>query len=87
MIGIPVITSINGGQAGYIRDGENGIIVDPLTPGELRAAIEQLLSDHGFAVSMGETRHAEDMAYFRPERTAQGFANIYRELARREKLE
>ena len=87
VIGIPVITSINGGQAGYIRDGENGIIVDPLTPGELRAAIEQLLSDHGYAVSMGETRHAEDMAYFRPERTAQGFANIYRELARREKLE
>jgi hypothetical protein len=29
---------------------------------------------------MGCTRHAEDREYFRPERTAEGFTEIYREL-------
>ena len=81
VIGMPVITSRNGGQAGYIRNQENGIIVDPLSPGKLRAAIDRLLAEYGATIAMGETRHAEDRAYFRPERTADAFSSLYRELA------
>jgi hypothetical protein len=32
---------------------------------------------------MGAMRHFEDRDYFRPERTAEGFTAIYRELAGR----
>jgi len=83
VIGMPVITSRHGGQSGYIRDGENGMIVDPLTPEELRKAMDALLSDFPLTTTMGRTRHAEDRDYFRPERTAEGFTAIYRELAKK----
>ncbi|MCX6960779.1 MAG: glycosyltransferase, partial [Verrucomicrobia bacterium] len=78
--GMPVITSRHGGQSGYIRDGENGMIVDPLTPEGLRKAMDALLSDYSLTKNMGAARHAEDRDYFRPERTAEGFTAIYREL-------
>jgi len=83
--GMPVITSRHGGQSGYIRDGENGMIVDPLTPAGLRKAMDTLLSDFSKVKSMGMTRHAEDRVYFRPERTAERFTAIYRELSRNAK--
>jgi glycosyltransferase involved in cell wall biosynthesis len=83
--GMPVITSRHGGQSGYIRDGENGMIVDPLTPEGLRKAIDALLSDFSLTKTMGAARHAEDRDYFRPERTAEGFTVIYRELAKKER--
>ncbi len=83
VIGMPVITSRYGGQAGYVRDQENGFIVEPLTPIALRAAIDRLLCDHGAAIAMGAMRHFEDREHFYPERTAVAFATIYRELAGR----
>ena len=81
--GMPVITSRHGGQSGYIRDAENGMIVDPLTPEGLRQAMDALLSDFSLTKTMGAARHAEDRDYFRPERTAEGFTAIYRELAKK----
>ena len=84
VIGLPVITSRHGGQAGYILQGQNGVIVDPLTPEGLRQAMDTLLSDFSLTKTMGAARHAEDRDYFRPERTAEGFTAIYRELAEKE---
>jgi len=80
VIGMPVITSRHGGQSGYIRNGENGMIVDPLTPEGLREAMDTLLSDYSLTKRMGVTRYGEDREYFRPERTAEGFTAIYGEL-------
>jgi glycosyltransferase involved in cell wall biosynthesis len=80
VIGLPVITTIHGGQAGYIRNGENGIIVEPLNPVSLAEALSRVMDDSQFARRMGTTRHAEDRAYFRPENTARGFLEIYDEL-------
>jgi len=80
VMGMPVITSRHGGQSGYIRNAENGMIVDPLTPEGLRRAMDTLLSDYSLSRRMGESCHAEDRDYFRPERTAEGFTAIYREL-------
>ena len=80
VIGLPVITTIHGGQAGYIKDSENGIIVDPLEPVGLAEALSRLMDNPELARRMGTTRHAEDRAYFRPENTARGFLKIYDEL-------
>ncbi|MCX6864673.1 MAG: glycosyltransferase family 4 protein [Verrucomicrobia bacterium] len=80
VIGLPVITTIHGGQAGYIRNGENGIIVEPLSPEGLAEALSRVMDDSQFARRMGATRHAEDRAYFRPENTARGFLEIYDEM-------
>lgn len=83
VVGMPVITSRHGGQAGYIRDGENGILVDPLTPERLRKSIDLVLKDHSLALRMGASRHSEDRDYFQPARTASGFSTLYRELVKR----
>lgn len=80
VIGLPVITTIHGGQAGYIRDGENGIIVEPLNAAMLAEALSCLMDDPLLARRMGTARHAEDRAYFRPSETARGFLQIYDEL-------
>jgi len=80
VIGLPVITTRHGGQVEYIRDGENGIIVDPLEATGLAAALSRLMDDPQLACKMGGTRHAEDRAYFLPANTAQGFLAIYAEL-------
>lgn len=80
VIGLPVITTKHGGQAGYVKDGINGRIVDPLNAGNLAAAMRDVMSDLTRATGLGAGHHEEDRAYLRPERTAQGFATIYRSL-------
>jgi glycosyltransferase involved in cell wall biosynthesis len=80
VVGLPVITTHHGGQAGYIHDRENGFIVDPLTPVSLRNAMDTLMSDYSMIQKMGATHHEKDREYFRPENTAVGFAKIYRDL-------
>ena len=76
---IPVITTLHGGQAGYIRDGENGRIVEPLNPGNLAAALSEVMKSHETVLSMGKTRHQEDRDYLHSRRTAEGFVSIYNE--------
>jgi len=83
VIGVPVVPSTHGGQAGYIRDGVNGRIVDPLCAENLAAALADVMSCHDRAVALGHGRHQEDREYLHSERTAEGFAAIYRELATR----
>ena len=81
VVGLPVVTSAHGGQAGYIRDEENGFIVEPLGPLGLASALEKVMSSFETATAMGRCRHREDRAYLSPERTGEGFASIYRQLA------
>lgn len=80
VVGLPVVTTVHGGQAGYIKNGENGLIVDPLTTSELANALNRVMSAPDWARQMGHTRHEEDRNYFLPEHTARGFQNLYREL-------
>jgi len=82
VIGLPVVTSIHGGQAGYIMERVNGRIVDPLDAAGLAEALSDVMGSYGRARELGENRHAEDRAYLRPERTAEGFAAIYQDLTR-----
>jgi len=81
VIGVPVVTSRHGGQSGYIRDNVNGKIVDPLNAVNLAGALADVMGSYDRAVSLGKARHDEDRAYLHPDRTAEGFCSIYRELA------
>lgn len=81
VLGIPVIGSIHGGLRDYIIPGENGIHVDPLTAVSLATAMEELMSDYNHMRILGERRREVDRTYFRPERTAKAFHELYRELA------
>jgi glycosyltransferase involved in cell wall biosynthesis len=79
---VPVVTTKHGGQAGYIMDGINGRIVEPLDAETLATALADVMSSHERAVALGRGRHQEDREYLHPSRTAEGFAEIYRTVAR-----
>jgi glycosyltransferase involved in cell wall biosynthesis len=80
VIGVPVVTTLHGGQAGYIRDGENGRIVDPLNPENLAATLSEVMKSYESVLNMGRTRHQEDRDYLHSRRTAESFVSIYSEL-------
>lgn len=81
VVGVPVVSSAHGGHTGYINDGENGRIIDPLTAEELAGALSDVMSSHERVVELGRARHDQDREYLLPAKTAEAFADIYRELA------
>jgi glycosyltransferase involved in cell wall biosynthesis len=83
VIGMPVIGSVHGGLRDYIIPGENGLHVEPLTAAYLASAMEDLMGDFDRMHLLGVRRREADRTYFRPERTATAFHQLYRELAER----
>jgi glycosyltransferase involved in cell wall biosynthesis len=81
VMGLPVIGSCNGGLRDYIVDGVNGLHVDPLSPAVLAAVMDRFMGDFAEVRRMGTGRLAEDREYFRSERAALAFRDLYHELA------
>ncbi len=52
--GLPLIGSHHGGIPEIISPGQNGLLVDPESPEDIRTAISAFLSDRNLARSMGE---------------------------------
>jgi glycosyltransferase involved in cell wall biosynthesis len=83
VIGLPVISTPHGGQSSYITDGLNGALVEPGDIPALTAALTRVLGSFEFARGMGAARWPEQRDYFRPQRTAENFLKLYRELTTR----
>ena len=81
VIGLPVIGSCHGGLRDYIQPGVNGLHVDPLEAASLAKVMDGLMSDPAMILSLGSGRHQQDRDYFRPERAARSFHDLYLELA------
>jgi glycosyltransferase involved in cell wall biosynthesis len=81
VVGLPVVTTPSGGQSGYIIDGQNGFLVDPLDAPGLLAACDKVTASLDTAITMGRARHQQDRDYFRPQNTASSFLLLYRELS------
>jgi glycosyltransferase involved in cell wall biosynthesis len=80
VVGVPVITSSNGGQAGYIQDAVNGWLIDPLNEDELAKVLIRHFSSFDQVVKLGTGNHEKDRQHLSPERTAAGFIDLYGEL-------
>jgi len=82
VVGLPVITTRHGGQAEYLRHGENATILTEPTVEALADAITNLLEKDLASVRLaGAIGHAEDRERFRVEKTAREFAALYHQLA------
>lgn len=79
VVGLPVVTSIHGGQTGYVIDNCNGFIVEPLEAGNLRSALDKLLSNFELTRKLGAARLEEDRDYLDPAHTAERFLSMYRQ--------
>lgn len=78
VIGLPVVTTSEGGQSSYIRDGEDGLVIPCGNPKELRLAVERLLTNFRLAVNMGNLGKQRYRNCFLPETMAARFSQIYR---------
>ncbi len=81
VIGMPVITTPRGGQSDYIESGKNGFLVEPGDEAGLADATIQLFSSHEKCCEMGAWKHEEQRSFFRPERTARLFYEIYNQIS------
>lgn len=80
--GLPIITTIHGGQAEYLIDGQNSVILETNNASNLAIALQRILSQ-----DLAELRKSaaigwvEDRQRFESAKTARSFAALYHELA------
>ena len=78
--GIPVIATRNGGPAGLISDGENGLLIDPESEESIAAALERVIAEPGLAGSLGESGARSVLAYTW-DAAASAYEDIYERIA------
>jgi glycosyltransferase involved in cell wall biosynthesis len=80
VIGLPVITTRNGGQASYVQDGEDGYFVEC---GDIKGLVQKLrivLGSLATTKKMGELGRQRYRDLFTPDQTALSFLKWYRAL-------
>jgi glycosyltransferase involved in cell wall biosynthesis len=80
VVGLPVISTHHGGQAGYIIDKVNGRLLEELNVANLSEALADVMSSHSRARHLGSGNHQINRDYLHSARTAAAFALLYREL-------
>ena len=75
--GLAVITSDNGSQPEFIRDGENGLLCAPNDPQALADALRQLLTDSALTQRIGQQAQRDFFAAHSYEQFIQKMYNLY----------
>jgi glycosyltransferase involved in cell wall biosynthesis len=75
--GRPVVASATGGVRDWLKDGVNGLLVEPGDPRALAAALERLLADPDRQAEMGKAGRAIVAARFTPERHVDALVQAY----------
>jgi len=83
---LPVVAASAGGIPEVVIDGETGLLVPPLRPGELAEAIFKLAADRALARRFGECGFAVVREKFSAEAMASRTAELYEKIARRKNL-
>ena len=83
VIGLPVITTRNGGQSSYVRDGEDGYFVECGDLDGLAAKLGMVLGAFSKAKEMGKLGKKCYRELFLPKHTSEGFIKMYRAMAGR----
>jgi len=81
VLGLPVLTTMCGGQRAYLVDGEDGYV---LFPGDVPGTVLKLckiLQEPGLAQRLGAQGRDRYRDLFLPEKTARAFLSIYQKLA------
>jgi glycosyltransferase involved in cell wall biosynthesis len=80
--GMPVIASKLGESGAFVREGQAGILVDPLNPHEIADAIQYLLANPDEAAQMGKRGRQLVLEKYNWEREALQLTGLYRKLFR-----
>jgi glycosyltransferase involved in cell wall biosynthesis len=79
----PVVASALGGPGAIVRDGRDGLLVDPRRPQEIAAAVLRLAGDPALRRAMGRSGRARALACFGAERFSAGLVHVLQEAAGR----
>lgn len=74
--GVPVLATRLGGMPEIVEDGKTGLLVDPLTPGDMKQMILKLAGDPERLNEMGKNALAKS-AEFLPERILADYREVY----------
>jgi glycosyltransferase involved in cell wall biosynthesis len=77
VVGLPVITTQNGGQVSYVRDGEDGYFVECGDVDGLTQKIGKVLGCFAKAKEMGDRGKKNFRDLFMAKRTGDGFVKMY----------
>ena len=80
VIGLPVITTRNGGQASYVQDGEDGYFVEC---GDIKGLVQKLkivLGSLATTEKLGREGQKRYRELFTPDQTADRFQSLYRKV-------
>jgi glycosyltransferase involved in cell wall biosynthesis len=80
VVGMPIIASPHGGQAGYVRHEEDGLLVTTADPHDWFQAMMSLTTDFEKTRRFGAINHERYRDYFRPQNTSRAFLELYRKL-------
>lgn len=78
--GVPVIAADVGGVPDLVRDGENGLLFDPLNDESMAGAVAQIFDHPQKTESMALVAQKEAVERFHPRHIAEQHLAIYREL-------
>jgi glycosyltransferase involved in cell wall biosynthesis len=78
--GVPVIATPVGGIPDVIRDGVNGLLVDPGQPEPLARAIVTMLTDDALRTRLREAAHSDVRKRYSTEAVIEDLETLYREL-------
>lgn len=83
--GVPVIAPNVGGVPDLIRDGENGLLIDPASSDSMRSAVKRLLGDRKFATELAVQARKDAEEKYHPRVIAMEHVKIYEEVVRSKK--
>jgi glycosyltransferase involved in cell wall biosynthesis len=78
--GLPIIATRVGGNIDLIRDGENGLLVEPENSEQLSAAIKKILQDKDLAQKLGMEARKTAEEKFSMEIITNNYVSLYQEL-------
>lgn len=76
--GLPVVATRTGGVAELVEDGETGLLVPPVDPPALAAALQRLLDDPEFRARLGAAGRARVERHFRIDSFLEAHLDLYR---------
>jgi glycosyltransferase involved in cell wall biosynthesis len=77
--GKAVVTTNNGGQAEYVEDGKNGVLVPPSDAQALALALKKLTENEAYRTALGKQAREDFASRFSYDKFYQKILSIYQD--------
>jgi glycosyltransferase involved in cell wall biosynthesis len=75
-VGLPIVATNYGGQVDFIKDGENGFLVEPKNPKQLAEKIKAILDEGNIGKRFGEN-NSKKIGEFETKKIAEKYLSFF----------